>query len=122
MIAQFVRDVLKLPSDEEEQEKLLKDYFGEFLNAIRPLFEYLMSGEATLELTESQLANAISRFSDEVSTVTGSFVDVNELIERSFKASLTEPRSKFNKVGGLAKIVIIAAVLAVLAGVTFFSY
>ena len=81
-----------------------------------------MSGEATLELTESQLANAISRFSDEVSTVTGSFVDVNELIERSFKASLTEPRSKFNKVGGLAKIVIIAAVLAVLAGVTFFSY
>lgn len=36
-----------------------------------------MSGQATLEATEAKLANAISRFSDEVSTVTGSFVDVN---------------------------------------------
>lgn len=46
-----------------------------------------MSTEATVELTESKLANTISRFSDEVSTVTGSFIDVNELIERSLKGS-----------------------------------
>lgn len=44
-----------------------------------------MSGEATLEVTEGKLANAIIRFSEDISTVTGSSVDVNDLIERNQK-------------------------------------
>jgi hypothetical protein len=36
-----------------------------------------MSGEATLEVTEAKLTSTINRFSDDVSTITGSFVDVN---------------------------------------------
>jgi len=36
-----------------------------------------MSEQATLEITESKLATTISRISEEVSTVTGSFVEIN---------------------------------------------
>jgi hypothetical protein len=79
-----------------------------------------MSGQATLEVTEARLANAISRFSEDVSTVTGSSVDVNELIERSQKEGVPLRRPKFKKMGKLAKMIILFVMLALIAGVGVF--
>ena len=42
-----------------------------------------MGGEAILEVTEAKIANAISRFSEDISTITNSSVDMKELQERA---------------------------------------
>lgn len=81
-----------------------------------------MSTEATLDLTESKLASTISRFSEEVSTVTGSFIDVNELVERSLKGSMLHEAAKFRKISNLGKTIIIFVIVAILAGIGLFCF
>jgi len=81
-----------------------------------------MSGEASLDVTEAKLANAISRFSEDVSTVTGSSVDVNELIERNQKEIGMMRAKQFKKMGLLAKIMIALMILGVIGGIGVFGF
>jgi len=81
-----------------------------------------MSGEASLDVTEAKLANAISRFSEDVSTVTGSSVDVNELIERNQKEIGMMRAKQFKKMGLLAKIMIALMILGVIGGIGAFGF
>ena len=81
-----------------------------------------MSGEACLDVTEAKLANAISRFSEDISTVTGSSVDVNELIERNQKEIGMMRATKFKKMGHFAKLIIVLVVIGMLTGIGIFCY
>lgn len=59
---------------------MLKEKFGDSLSVVQPLLQYLKSGEAELEGTEDQLNNVRSRFTEETTTVTGSYADMHELV------------------------------------------
>ena len=81
-----------------------------------------MGGEAILEVTEAKIANAISRFSEDISTITNSSVDMNELHERAQKESTQKRSTKFKKMGTLGKIIIIFVVLGIMSGVGVFTF
>ena len=69
---------------------------------------------------EGKLKNVFSRISEDISTISGSSVDMNELIEKTQRESSLMRQTKFKKMGKLAKLMIIVVVMAVLAGAAVF--
>ena len=89
---------------------------------VRPLVEYLQSGEAELVMTESHINNAKSRFTEEITTVTGSFANIHESVERNQKQSTNARQLSFGKMGRLGNLMVLLVVLMGLAGVAYFCF
>jgi hypothetical protein len=70
----------------------------------------------------NQLSNTKSRFSEETTTVTGSYADVQELVERNQREQINIRRLSFKKMGKLGKIMVLFVILGLIAGTGYFCF
>jgi hypothetical protein len=80
----------------------------------------LLSGNATFDGTQAKLLPILSRMSEDVSTVTSSYMDVNEVFERGTKSMAKGNKVAFNKVGKIGRTLIIFIIIGILFGVGYF--
>ncbi len=95
--------------------------FGSNLHLVRPILEYLRSGNADIETIENQLS-AKNRLSEETTTQSGSFAEVQELVERIQKEKVNARKLSFRRLGRLGKMMVVFILVAALAGVGYFCF
>jgi len=70
----------------------------------------------------SQLSNTKSRYSEETTTVTGSYADVQELLERNQREKINTRKLSFKKMGKLGKIMVLLVIVGLIAGTGYFCF
>jgi len=79
-----------------------------------------MSGQATISTTEVRINSMMGRFSEDVSTVTNSSIDHNELYERAQEEDSLVRNTKLGKLSLMGKLIMILIIVGMLTGGTVF--
>ena len=73
-------------------------------------------------MAQSKLTPIVGKMSEEVSTVTSSYMDVNEIFERGSKSGIKKSKVSIKKINKMGRTLIICIIIGVLIGVGYFIF
>ena len=119
-----MKEFLELPLNALEYDLIFERKFGDSYYKLCPLLNYLMTGRAKLDETISKLVPIFSRISEGASTMSASCADINDIMDRSFKASFKRNSKKhnFRQMGKLGKTIVVLLLIAAVVGAGIFLY
>lgn len=86
------------------------------------MINYLLGGSSSFEGARAKLLPILGKMTEDVSTVTSSYMDVNDFFDRATKSSIKNSKVRFKKMGKMGKMMIILTIVAVLCGVSYFVF